>query len=126
MSRGAESRVDPGMQFIRAGGFSMFILLAIGLVMFPTAVRFAINATPQRLSIVRALSWAMLAAAVTGFVSGVAATCRYAAGHPDEQMTALLIGFAESTANLVLGGGIAALSWILVAVGVRRMPHDNA
>ena len=113
------------MQFIRAGGFSMFILLAIGLVMLPTAVRFAINATPHRLSILRALSWALLAASVTGFVSGLAATCRYVADHPDELNPALFIGFAESTANLVLGGGIAALTWILVAVGVRRMPHDN-
>jgi hypothetical protein len=43
-----------------------------------------------------------------------------------EPLPYLLIGFAESTANLVLGGGIAVITWILVAVGVRRMPQDNS
>jgi hypothetical protein len=117
------------MQFIRAGGFNMFILLALGLVMLPTAVRFAIRADPQRLSILRALTWALAFATITGFVSGLAATCRHVVNDPNaikDPLVYLLVGFAESTANVVLGGGIAALTWIFVAVGVRRMPHDNA
>ncbi|MBL9019825.1 MAG: hypothetical protein JNL83_36915 [Myxococcales bacterium] len=114
------------MDFLRAGGFNMFLLLALGLVMLPTAIRFAIDASAQRLSILRALSWALLAATLTGFVSGLASTCRFVVDHPEEPaLQVLLIGFAESTANLVLGGGIAALTWILVAVGVRRMPSDH-
>ncbi|MBA3465349.1 MAG: hypothetical protein H0T46_35785 [Deltaproteobacteria bacterium] len=117
------------MEFIRAGGFNMFILLALGLVTIPTAVMFARNASAHRLSILRALSWALLAATLTGFVSGLAATCHYVANDPEalkEPLPYLLVGFAESTANLVLGGGIAAITWILVAVGVRRMPQDNS
>ena len=37
----------------------------------------------------------------------------------------LLGGFAESCSNLILGGGIAVITWILVALGVRRMPKDR-
>jgi hypothetical protein len=117
------------MEFIRAGGFNMFILLAFALVMIPTAIKFARNADPHRLSILRALSWALLAATLTGFVSGLASTCRFVVDDPEaikQPLPYLLIGFAESTANLVLGGGIAVITWILVAVGVRRMPHDNS
>lgn len=117
------------MEFIRAGGFNMFLLLALALVIVPTAIMFARNATPHRLSILRALSWALLAATLTGFVAGLAATCRFVADDPEalkEPLVYLLIGFAESTANLVLGGGIAVITWILVAVGVRRMPQDNS
>jgi hypothetical protein len=117
------------MSFIRAGGFNMFILLALAVVIVPTAILFAKSANPHRLSILRALSWALLAATLTGFVAGLAATCRHVVNDPEmmqEPLPYLLLGFAESTANLVLGGGIAVITWILVAVGVRRMPHDNS
>lgn len=117
------------MEFIRAGGFNMFILLALGVVIIPTAILFAKSADPHRLSILRALSWALLAATLTGFAAGLAATCRHVVDDPEmskEPLLYVLMGFAESTANLVLGGGIAVITWILVAVGVRRMPHDNS
>jgi len=35
----------------------------------------------------------------------------------------VLLGFAESCTNLVFGGAFVVISWVLVAVGVRRMPH---
>ena len=117
------------MEFIRAGGFNMFILLAFALVMITTAIRFARNADPHRLSILRALTWALVAATLTGFVAGLAATCHYVVNDPEalkEPLPYLLQGFAESCANLLLGGAIAVITWILVAVGVRRMPHDNS
>lgn len=116
------------MGFIRAGGFSMFLLLAIGGVMIATAVRFARNADPHRLSVIRTLGWGLLAASLTGWISGLASTCRYVVNDPEAikaPLPYLLTGFAESCANLVLGGGIATVTWILVGVGVRRMPHDN-
>jgi hypothetical protein len=40
-------------------------------------------------------------------------------------MTVLLLhGFAESCTNLVFGGAFVVVTWVLVAVGVRRMPED--
>jgi len=116
------------MAFIRAGGFNMFVLLALGAFAIPTAVRFARNADPHRLSLLRALTWALVSSAFIGFVSGLATTALHVARDPEAMKSALailLVGFAESCANLILGGGIVTLVWILIAVGVRRMPHDN-
>jgi hypothetical protein len=115
------------LDWFRSGGFNMYTLAALGIVMVATAVRFARNADAQRLSIVRALTWALIAMTLTGFVSGLVSTCRYVVDHPEalkEPVPYLLIGFSESCANIVLGGCIAVITWTLVAVGVRRMPHD--
>src|SRR5262245_15417174 len=42
--------------FMRAGGFNMLVLVALALPALWTAIRFARNADPHRLSIVRALT----------------------------------------------------------------------
>jgi hypothetical protein len=41
-----------------------------------------------------------------------------------EPLPYLLQGLAESLTNAILGGGILVLAWMLVAIGVRRMPRD--
>lgn len=117
------------LEWFRSGGFNMFILAAFAIVMIATAIQFARNADPHRLSILRALSWALLAATLTGFIAGLVSTCRFVIDQPEaraEPLRYLLMGFSESCSNLVLGGCIAVITWILVAVGIRRMPHDNA
>lgn len=114
------------MKFVdafRDGGANMFVLLAIGVVLIVTAVKFARNADPQRLSLIRALSWAQLAATLVGFVLGLAATAKFVVRHDDVDVVRTLCqGFAESCANIGLGGLTLVLTWILVAVGIRRMP----
>jgi hypothetical protein len=115
------------IDFFRAGGFSMFIVLAIGLGLIPIAIAFARNADPQRLSIIRALTIALVFASITGFVSNLAATAKYVVHHESQDPVPILLqGFSESCATLLLGGGIAAIAWILVAVGIRRMPPDHS
>jgi hypothetical protein len=106
----------------------MFFLLALGVVLVITAIRFARNADAHRLSIVRALTWAVVVSSLVGFVAGLTATCRYVIDRPEthkEPLLYLLQGFSESCANLLLGGGILVITWSLVAFGVRRMPHDT-
>jgi hypothetical protein len=115
------------IDFFRAGGFTMFVLAAFGIVLLPTAVKFARNADAQRLSLIRALTWALVFAALVGFAAGLASTAMYVVrNEPPDPLPALLMGFAESTTNLILGGGIAVITWTLVAVGVRRMPSDHS
>jgi hypothetical protein len=114
------------LSFFRAGGFNMFVLAGIGIALLWTSARFARNADPQRLSLIRALTWVLVFSTVTGFMANLAATAKHAVDAPPEDLVPyLLLGFAESTANVVLGGGIGVLTWILVAVGVRRMPGDR-
>ncbi len=114
------------LDFIIAGGFSMLILLALGIAILIPAVKFARNADPQRLSLIRALTVAISFATIVGVTSGLAKTAHVVAGlEPKEDRFAVLLqGFAESITNVILGGSIVADAWILVAVGVRRMPKD--
>jgi uncharacterized membrane protein len=117
------------LDWFLAGGFNMYFLAVLAIVMIATAARFARNADPHRLSILRALSWALVATTLTGFVGGLVATCRFVIDRPEaaaNPLPYLLQGFSESCSNLVFGGSIAVITWILVAVGVRRLPRDNA
>ncbi|HSN27344.1 MAG TPA: hypothetical protein VLT45_13715 [Kofleriaceae bacterium] len=113
------------LDFIKAGGVSMLFLIAFGIAILIPAVKFARNADPQRLSLIRALTLVIVFATIVGVTSGLATTCHYVAGEaPKEPLPVLLQGFAESVTNVILGGGILVVAWILVAVGVRRMPEN--
>lgn len=112
--------------FMRSGGWNMWFLAAIGGVMVWTAIRFARNADPHRLSILRALTVAVVVASIGGFFSGLISTCSYVGAHPGDPLPILIQGFGETCANLVWGGAFVVVTWILVAVGVRRMPQEPA
>ncbi len=130
LSRRLAGRVDPSkmIEFFQAGGFNMWVLAGLGIALWWNAIRFARNADAQRLSVIRALTWALVFSTLAGFFSGLGATAvnalRMRAEYPLEE--SLLIGFAESTANITLGSGIGFITWILVSVGLRRMPGDVA
>jgi len=90
---------------------------------------FFINADPHRLSILRALTVAIVVASISGFIAGLIKTCSGAGFTPEElnnRLPMMVHGFAESCTNLVFGGAFVVITWVLVAVGVRRMPHDPA
>lgn len=115
------------LEFIRAGGANMFVLIALGIAILIPAARFARNADPHRLSVIRALTTAIVACTIVGVASGLAATCHFVVTRPEadkDPLPFLLQGLAETLTNAMLGGGIVAVAWILVAVGVRRMPKD--
>jgi len=115
------------LTFFLAGGFTMVPLSVLGIAMIVTAIKFARNADPQRLSLIRALTWAIVLCMAIGVASGLAATAHFVVQHDDalkDPLPYLLQGFAETMTNVILGGSLATVTWILVAVGVRRMPKD--
>lgn len=117
------------VNFFIAGGFNMLVLAVLGIAILIPAVHFARNADPQRLSLIRALTQAIVFCMVVGVAAGVATTCHFVATSPEAEkqpLPFLLQGFAETLSNAILGGGILVLTWILVAFGVRRMPRDPA
>ena len=78
----------------------MWFLCLPGFWGLVTAVKFARNADPQRLSLVRALSAAIIAAIVTGFGSCLIAVAHYIGHHPDEPIGPSLVqGIGESLSN---------------------------
>lgn len=115
------------IQFFIAGGFVMFVLLAIGLPLIVVAARFAWSASPQRLALVRALTVALVFAALAGVTSDLMSVAKHVAGNDEwlkEPLPYLLEGFGESMTPAILAGSLATIAWILVAFGVRRMPRD--
>jgi hypothetical protein len=116
------------LEFFRAGGFNMIPLTVLGIAMVVTAIKFARNADPQRLSLIRALTIAIAFLTVVGIAAGLASTAHFVVEHDDalkDPLPYLLQGFAETMTNVILGGAFAVVTWILVAVGVRRMPKDH-
>jgi hypothetical protein len=113
------------VRFFLAGGYVMFLLLAIGIPMLITSIKFARNADPRGLSLVRALTVALTFAALSGIASDIAAVCAFVTRDdaPPQLAQTFLAGLAESLTPAILAGSIAAVSWMLVAVGVRRMPQ---
>jgi hypothetical protein len=130
VTRGRVARSPRHMlDFFKAGGVSMIPLTLIGIAMLVTAIRFARNADAQRLSLIRALTVTITFGMIFAVATGLAATAKYVASVPEAQkepLRYLLMGFAETMANAMLGGSFVLLTWILVAFGVRRMPKENS
>lgn len=108
------------LDFFRAGGFNIAMLI--------TGVKFALHADPQRLSLIRVLTTAITFCIIVGVATGLASTAKYVVDHPEAHQQPWLYalqGFAETMTNVMLGGSFVVLTWILVAVGVRRMPKET-
>jgi len=108
--------------------FFFFALVATATV--ATATYFAIRPTERTLGIVRPLCAATLYSALASFfagiVNGLVALGRVFEGARDQASAAevwkmAIAGFAESPIPLVAGFALVAVTWLLVAVGLRRM-----
>jgi hypothetical protein len=116
------------LDFFRAGGWMMFVVLATAVPLLITSAKFARTASPQGLSIIRALTMTVVFASIAGVVTDLAAVARNVPNNPElmkEPLANILWGFNESMAPAILGFSLVTIAWILVAFGVRRMPHDR-
>ena len=116
------------VQFIRAGGYPIWIVIALALPALYLAVRFAISLDARRLAMLRALSWAQVFAVTSGVASNFIATLWGVGRNPewhDEPLVPLLIGFGESLTPAVLGLSVLTVVWILISFGLRRAPKSD-
>jgi len=121
------SRFARMVQFFIAGGWMMFFVLACAIPLLVTAAMFARNASPHRLSLIRALTTATVFASIAGVVTNLATTARNCVAVPElhkDLVDNLLWGFNESMGPVTLGFPLIATAWLLVAFGVRRMPAE--
>jgi hypothetical protein len=112
---------------IRAGGYSTWVIMILGLVLLIAAVRFLITASPRRLAFLRAMSISyvliILGGVATNFTAVFYGVVR---SHPDGtpiDLDALLYGFGEALTPAGMGLSLLGLIWLLIAIGVRRA-HD--
>lgn len=114
--------------FIRAGGVPIWIVLALSVPLLYLGVRFAIAADARRLAILRALTWAQIAAIGGGVASNVIAVMWHLGRglEPGESpLPGLFIGLGEALTPAVLGLVILSVVWMLVAFGLRRAPRSD-
>lgn len=110
------------VEFMKAGGWSMWFVLILGLATLAAAILFVARRELGKLALVRALSLATLFAIASGLCANVAAVMTYAADHaPEGELVEVVTrGLSESLAPGILGFTMLSISWLLVAVGTRR------
>jgi len=109
------------VEFMKAGGWSMWLVLIFGLATLVAAAVFVFRRDLGKLALVRALTLATVFAVATGLCGNVAAVMHYAAGDTDAPVHVVVMqGLAESLTPGVLGFTLLSISWLLVAVGTRR------
>jgi biopolymer transport protein ExbB/TolQ len=108
------------LQFFRAGGFPMWVVLALGGAALASAFAMLRAPDPRRLGAARAFSWATAFAAAGGTATDLISVFHYMANEADADAHALYQGLAEALSPLVLGATILSVVWLVVAVAVRR------
>lgn len=114
------------LEFMRAGGYAMWIILLFGGIAMTASVIFALRPDESRLGFIRGMSTATVFATLSGVASGLAATFHRTASteewhqYPDIVL-APMIGISESLANAILGFSMLGIVWFIVAIGLRRL-----
>jgi hypothetical protein len=112
--------------FMMAGGWSMWFVLGLALAALVSAALFVARADLGKLALVRALTWSTLLGAGAGLFANVAAVMTRAANDPEMSTSPdlhlmIMQGLAEAVTPAILGFSILSISWLLVAVGTRRV-----
>jgi len=110
------------LQFFHEGGWGMFPILVVGLIVLFASTRYLIDGEPVRLRFILALSLAQLALVTQATIADVAAVMNALKhANPDIRLLLLVAGLKECTRPALLGFGLLSLSLILVAIGVYRV-----
>src|SRR2546423_15479423 len=100
------------IDLFRAGGFSMWIVLAFGLAAMIASFGLLRDPDPRRLATVRALTWAEAFAIVAGTASNLIAVFTYVARHDDG--AALYQGLAEALSPAGVRPTLLSGAWLRV------------
>ena len=110
------------VEFMKAGGWSMWFVLLLGLGALVAAILFLLKSDLRKLALVRALSLATVFAIASGLCANVAAVMKFAGDYQGPHfLLTVMYGLAEAAAPGILGFTMLSISWLLVAVGTRRV-----
>lgn len=109
------------------GGWAMYPVFVIGLIVIGVAGRFALRGEHQLLAFIRWLLGALLATGAFGFIIGMMRALRFAVGVPDPLLASRLVqeGLAEAGNNLSGALMFTIVACLGTAVGHRRFPQPN-
>jgi hypothetical protein len=109
------------VQFSIEGGWGMYPVAVLGLMLIWAAIRYAVDLEPVRVRSITALALALLATMIHATWTCIAAVFHSLERSPTESFArTLMTGLMESTRPAALGGALLAVALILVAVGAHR------
>lgn len=117
------------MDFMRAGGVPIWIVLAFGLATLVVAGVFLYSPGRRRLAVLRGLSRATCFAVLSGLCANLAAVMVKVPGNPawaksPELPLIVMTGIGEALTVGILGFTMLALAWMMGALGQRRLPEE--
>jgi hypothetical protein len=112
------------IEFFQEGGFGMWPILFIGLVLVASAARYAWKPETRRLGFVGAMALALVPATVSATLSDLG-TVFFALSHEErfqgeQRIRVLLEGLKECTRPGVFGAVVLTVAALLLAVGMSR------
>lgn len=114
------------VDFIRAGGFGMFVLLLFGALGLWTAGAFAFRPDPRRVEVVGCMSKVMIFSTILSVATDFGAVFHKVPNRPEwahspDMPLIVMTGLGESMAPAILGSAILTVMWLLMTLGFRRL-----
>lgn len=115
--------------FMKAGGFAMWPVLALGLVTLAAAIRMAVKPLAAKPVVIKSLTIATLFTSLAGSLTGFAAVMSKVPGNPEwanspDLPLIVMIGLGEASGSLILGCSFLGIAWIFVSIGSRRLANQ--
>jgi len=108
------------IRFFIEGGWGMYPVLVMGLILVGASIRFSVDMEPVRLRFITVLSLALAVTMLHATLTCVVAVLEYMKRHPENVTRTLLTGLLESTRTASLGGAFLSIALVLVSVGFYR------
>ena len=114
------------MTMLREASLFALLTLLIGLVPLVMSVVYLVRPTERNLALMRPLSLAGLFAAAAGTVLGFINVLRvvWTREPTAEAYRIMAIGAAESLVPVFVGFASLTVAWLLVAIGIGRLPRE--
>jgi hypothetical protein len=109
------------IEFFIEGGWGMYPVLVLGLVLLGASVRYAMDGEPIRLRFIWVTSFALLVVMAHSTWTCVAAVFQFVRSVPQTTFQSVLMtGLMESTRPATLGGALLSVALIIVSIGTYR------
>ncbi|MBI4817711.1 MAG: hypothetical protein HY791_15725 [Deltaproteobacteria bacterium] len=114
------------LEFFKAGGAPMIVLLGLGIVALVASIKFVSKPRAEAVRPLRALAKSIVYASIAGVATDLMAVFTQVPNHPEwskspELHLIVMQGLGESMAPAVMGFTILNIVYVLIALGERRI-----
>ena len=129
-ARVGRTEMERVIEFFRAGGWPMLVILALGLLTLAAAVQLWWRPFARHEAALRALSWATIFSVLSGVASDLATVFHHVStrdewAHSPDLHLLVMTGLAESLMPAVLGFSLLSVAWLVAAAGLRRSAPER-